>query len=263
MYSVAQTAASRSPVALGRPRRLEAWLFGLGIIFVPVSIAVTECLLAGSLVLRIFSCFRGTPVAFPRIFRIWLVWAGIQLLVWLHSPSLRTGFGEIRHQLLIAALFFLLPAIESVRDRVMIWRGVFACSTVNALAVILHFLWRLRVHPVHGDPVVYLRSGGLLHHWAVFSAVEIVVFGGLLPYWRSYREHHSWLVPVLATHSAAIVLSLTRMLWISAVVVLLIYCVWNRSRWVWGLPLIPLVLFWASPNPVRTRVIESSDPAYY
>lgn len=188
-----------------------------------------------------------------------------------HGCTLPIGgpaFGELRHQLLIAALFFLIPAIESLKDRAKVWRGIFFTATVNSLVLIGYFMWRLRFHPAEVDPVVYLRSGGLLHHWAVFGAVEILVFSGLTERWHFYPEVRTRLIPVFVINVAAIVLSLTRMLWISCFFVLAIYFIWNRSRWnhsrwTWALLFAPLLLFWVSPSAVRSRVIDSSQPDYY
>jgi O-antigen ligase len=62
---------------------------------------------------------------------------------------------------------------------------------------------------------------------------------------------------------AAIVLSLTRMLWICSLLLLAIHLAWRRSRWTWAVPAIPGVLFVLAPGPVRSRIIESSRPDYY
>jgi len=205
----------------------------------------------------------------PHIFLWWCGWEVLQVAAWLYSPDRRAGIGELRHQLLIAALFFLIPAIESLKDRAKVWRGIFFTATVNSLVLIGHFVLRLRVHPAGVDPVVYLRSGGLLHHWAVFGAVEILVFSGLVQRWHFYREARIRLLPMLVINAAAILLSLTRMLWVSCLFVLAIYLIWNRSRfwnrsgWIWALLFAPLLLFWVSPSAVRSRVIDSSQPDYY
>jgi len=277
MGSAEHVSLKFSSVSVARPRSRSRWrsrkpeasLLALGIVCVPLSIAITECFLAAAFVLRAASVIRTRTARVPRVFWLWCGWEVLQLAAWLHSPDRRAGLGELRHQLLIAALFFLVPSIESLKDRAKVWRGIFFTATVNSLVLIGYFVWRLRFHPAGVDPVVYLRSGGLLHHWAVFSAVEILVFSGLIQRWHFYREARIRLLPMLVINAAAILLSLTRMLWVSCLFVLAIYLIWNRSRfwnrsgWTWALLFAPLFLFWISPSAVRSRVIDSSDPSYY
>src|SRR5579872_3294196 len=75
-------------------RRKRDWnideiLFGLALCFTPISIAVCETLLAASLAVRIFAPRRHpAPDAFVRVFRIWLVWAGLEIIAWLQSPEI-------------------------------------------------------------------------------------------------------------------------------------------------------------------------------
>jgi hypothetical protein len=63
--------------------------------------------------------------------------------VWLHSPQRWQGHGEIRHLLLIAALFSAVPAMDLMADRVAVWRGIILTATVSSLVLIGHFTSRL------------------------------------------------------------------------------------------------------------------------
>lgn len=262
-------AAAISPVPIrSRPKfafagAWDARLFALAICFVPVSIAIAEIFLGGSLLFRIAALARKRERAtLPRVFWFWLVWAGFELVAWLQSPELRAGWGEMRHLLLIAALFLLVPTIESVPDRIAVWRGLVIAASVSSAFLIGHFFFQLATYRGPLDPVVYLRGGGLLHHWMIYSTVEIVVFAGLLELCHYYPEEHRWLLPALALNGTAIVLSLTRTLWICALLVLILHLAWHGSRWLWLTPLIAVGLL-ALPGAVRSRVIESANPGYY
>ena len=250
--------------SLLRSARNPATLLGLGLCAVPVSIAVAESLLAGSLLLRLTALVRRRArLFFPRVFWFWLAWAALELLAWLRSPEIRSGLGEIRHLLLIAALFVLLPAFERASDRVTVWRGIVLSATVSSLFLVGHFVWQLRFYRGSLDPVVYLRGGGLLHHWMIYSTVEILVFAALLELWHLYPEDHYWLLPVFAINIVAILLSLTRMLWICCLLLLAFHLAWRRSRWIWAVPCLPFVFFFLVPGAVRSRVTDSMDPGYY
>src|SRR5678816_1203216 len=96
----------------------------------------------------------------------------------------------------------------------------------------------------------YLRSGGLLHHWMIYGTVEILVVAGFLSFWSIYGEERRRWWPVAAVNGLAIVLSLTRMAWISCLLLLGIQLVWLRSKWIWALPFVPLTLYLISPGAV-------------
>jgi O-antigen ligase len=38
---------------------------------------------------------------------------------------------------------------------------------------------------------------------------------------------------------------------------------WRRSKWIWALPLLPLILYVLAPSAVRSRVADSINPTYY
>src|ERR1700677_259274 len=90
-------------------RNIDGLLFGLALCAVTMSIAVTESLLAVSLVFRVIAIVRGRArVDVPRVFWFWLVWATLELVVCLFSSrryptQLRLGEGEMRHLVLVGA----------------------------------------------------------------------------------------------------------------------------------------------------------------
>jgi O-antigen ligase len=157
----------------------------------------------------------------------------------------------------------LLPALDREPDRLAVWRGIFVVGSVSSLALVARFVFRLLWYRGGLDPVVYLRGGGLLHHWMLFATVEVVIFAGLLEFWRYFPEERRWLAPVLVVHAAAILFSLTRTLWLCCLLLLALELVWRRSRWIWALPALPCLLFLIAPGAVRQRIADSSQPEYY
>jgi len=129
--------------------------------------------------------------------------------------------------------------------------------------LVARFVFRLLRYQGGLDPAVYLRDGGLLHHWMVFATVEVVVFAGLLEFWRYFPEERRWLAPMLVLNTAAVLFSLTRTLWLCCLMLLALDLVWRRSRWLWMLPVLPCLLFLIAPKAVRTRIADSSQLAYY
>ena len=252
-----------------RPRRaVDRWTLILGFWSVPISIAVSESFLSLALGVRILRFIRGqVRVQLPMCFWFWLVWAGSAFVVWTQSPEPGLGWSEIRHMLLVAAVFFVLPALHGTSDRLRVWKGILVTSAISSLFLIGEFVWRAfyyhREVSAGGDVGFYLRSGGLLHHWMVYGTVEILVVAGLLSFWTVYREDRQRWWPVFAITVAAIVLSLTRMMWLTCLLMLVINMIWRRSRWLWALPLLPFAIYVLAPTVVRLRVVKSIDPAYY
>lgn len=248
--------------------RLDCSMLILGLWAVPISIAVSEFFLSVALLVRMVRLARGQArLVFPRIFHFWAFWAGLEILVWLLSPEPSLGWGEVRHLLLIAALFVVLPALRRADNRLIVWQGIFLAATFSSLFLIGDFVSRVlyyrRELASGGDVGLYLRSGGLLNHWMVYGTVEILVVAGLLSFWALYPEERRRWWPVAAINGVAVLLSLTRMAWIACLVLLGVELAWRRSKWLWALPILPLVLFLVAPPPIRDRVTQSIKPSYY
>src|SRR5690349_19782836 len=126
---------------LWRARPVDTLAVGAAPCAAPLSIAVRESFLAMALVGRIGSmALRQTGFIVPRVFWFWLLWAGLEIFAWLHSPQPAAGTGEIRHLLLIASLFAVLPALRCARFLCQVWQGIFLTATVGSLALIVSFI---------------------------------------------------------------------------------------------------------------------------
>ena len=254
---------------VGNAGQMNLWesdgvLFGLAMCAVPLSIAAAESLLASSLLFRVIALVRGhAKLCVPRVFWLWLGWASLEIMAWLHSPDALAGWGEIRHLLLIATLFLMAPALKWPGAPLAVWYGIVVAASFSSLVLIGNFLWKLFFYRGTLAPLIYLRSGGLLHHWMIYGTVEVLVFAGLLGLWHFFPENHRFLSIVWAINTLAILLSLTRMLWICSLLLLALHQIWLRSRWLWAVPVIPCLLFLASPGAVQSRVLDSMRPEYY
>ena len=249
-------------------QKLDAFVLGLALCAAPVSIAIAESLLALGLALRLNDLVRHkAELRVPRIFWFWLIWVALEIAAWVHSPDIQAGRGEMRHLALIAVLFLVLPAVDQPSYAVTIWRGIFLSATLSSLVLIGDFLSRLvrysRELSASPDPSFYLRSGGLLNHWMIYGTVEVMVFAAMLEFWRAYPEERRPLVPLFLLNGLAILLSLTRMLWVCCFLLLIVHFAWRRSKWIWTIPLWPLLLFVLAPGPVRFRMTGALKPAYY
>jgi len=246
----------------------DRWPLILGLWAAPASIALSEFFLSIALLVQIVRLLqRRAHPRLPRCFWFWLVWAGMDVVVWTFSPEPSLGWSEIRHLLLLGAVFLVLSSFDSAHELLVAWKGIFVSATLSSVYLIAQFFYRLRVYrheiAAGGDASFYLRSGGLLHHWMVYATVEVIVVAGLIGFWSAYPSERRRWTPVVAINAAAIVLSLTRMAWITCLLLVTVNLIWRRSRWLWVVPLIPLVLFVITPEAVRSRVTTASDLRYY
>jgi O-antigen ligase len=246
-----------------QPCSMDGFLFAIGVAATPISIAGSECALAGSLLFRLVVLGRERSMFFPRVFWFWSAWAILELAVWLSSRPLRAGVGEIRHLALVLAMFFLLPGLGRSARRIAVWRGAVAAATLSSAFLVAHFVSRMFSYRRQVDPMIYFRYGGFVHHWMVYGTIEIIVWAALLEFLRFYPRERWWLIPALMINIVAIVLSLTRMLWIAAVVLLAIHLARRRSRWIWVVPVALLSVFLLAPPVVRLRISESIHADYY
>jgi len=239
-----------------------------GLWFVPVSIAVSESFLAIAVAARIVGFLRGkASFRAPQCLWFWLAWTALSIAAWSYSSEPALGWGELRHMLLAGGLFLVLPVLGRRADQQIVWKGIFITSSVGSLFLIAEFVIRAftyhRVISEGGEAGFYLRSGGLLHHWMVWGTVEILVVAGLLCFWSTYPEERRRWWPALAINGLAVLLSLTRMAWLTCMLMLAVDLVWRRSKWIWAIPVLPLVLYMLAPGVVRLRVTESIKPSYY
>jgi O-antigen ligase len=210
---------------------------------------------------------RETSLRLPRCLWFWVVWAALELLLWPLSPDPGAGWSEIRHMLLLVVFFVALSAMDRTQDLILAWKGAFVSATISSVVLIGEFFYRLNLYrseiDAGGDTAFYLRSGGLLHHWMVYGTVEIVVVAGLIGFWSAYATQRRRLGLLVAINAVAIVLSLTRMTWLTCLLLLAIALWWRRSKWILALPAIPLALYLVAPEAVRSRAAKFVDFSYY
>ncbi|MGA3186057.1 MAG: O-antigen ligase family protein [Bryobacteraceae bacterium] len=251
----------------GARKHLDSLAVAAGLCAVPLSIAVSETLLTIALVARVTALIRNrVTLDLPRVCWLWLIWAGLEVVSWLHSPQLSAGAGEMRHLLLLAAIFVILPALNRAGCKRAVWRGIFLTSTAGAIALIVTTVTRIvhyRPESIGGDAAFYVRNGGFLHHWMIYAVVELLIFGALLEFRLFYPEERKWATPALGIHCLAILFSLTRALWLGCFLIVGVHLLWRRSKWILVLPIVPVVAFQLAPYAVRSRVIDSSHADYY
>ncbi|HEY9142255.1 MAG TPA: O-antigen ligase family protein [Bryobacteraceae bacterium] len=264
----AQSLIGAARTFIREARSVDALALAAALCAAPVSIAAAEILLALALVTHLAVSIRSRSLPKPpRVFYFWLIWAALEIVSWLCSAHPAAGKGEIRHLFLICALFVLLPTLARPGYRLAVWRGVLVTATASSLALIVGFAVRILRYrhelSAGGDPSLYLRSGGFLHHWMIYAVVEMLVMAGLLEFHAAYPEERRWVRPAIAINAVAVFFSLTRGLWLGCLVLLVIHLAVRSPRLLWAVPALPALAFLLAPGPVRYRIHESLQSDYY
>src|SRR2546430_16919323 len=115
-----------------------------GLSLVPISIAASEFFLSIAVVLRLVRLARSqTRMDFPRCFWFWLLWTGLEFVVWAQSPRPALGWSEIRHIILVGSLFAVLPALGRKKDCRTVWKAFFITSSLRSVFLFGEFYCRL------------------------------------------------------------------------------------------------------------------------
>ena len=245
--------------------RRAAWVLTFcSTVAILFSIAVSQILLGLGLIVLPLSRkkLRFPPIKLPLSIFFFLTIVAVLL-----SPDVRGGMPQLRKFFVFGIVLLLYNTIDSldqVRALVFAWTGV---ATLSALLSSLQFLNRYRqavqMHAVIYDYLLDGRIRGFESHWMTFGGEEMIVLLVLLSTllfsraqsWKPY----GWFC-LLALWSA-LVLGLTRSIFLLGVPVGVIYLLWNwKPQAVAAVPAAAILLFASSPAHVRERVVTVVEP---
>ena len=229
-----------------------------------LSIAVSQILLGIGL-LALFA-FR-VPLRFPPIKMPLFLFFAATVAADLLSGDPWRGIPPIRKFFvfgIVLLVFSAFRSVEHVRTLVLVWA---ACGIVSGGVALEQFVkrWRQAVE-LHASFYDYLLDGrvtGLAGHWMTFGGEQMIVLVMLISFllfaekskWKSF----GWVCAGIIW--MAIVLGLTRSIFLFGVPVGILYLVWNfRRRIVWAIPALGVALLLAAPGHVRERIVSVVHP---
>jgi putative inorganic carbon (HCO3(-)) transporter len=134
-------------------------------------------------------------------------------------------------------------------------------AAISAIRGIWQFVHRYQeAHQTGSDYYEFYldsRLTGLASHWMTFGGELMIVFLMLaaLVLFASNTKIRILAALVLPVLGSALILGLTRGIFLAGVPAGLLYLLWNWKRWSIGLlPVAGLALFWVSPSHVKERV---------
>lgn len=140
-------------------------------------------------------------------------------------------------------------------------------ATVSAVRGIGQFVHRYReAHQTGSDYYEFYldsRVTGLASHWMTFGGelmIVLLMLVALLLFALNTRSR-VWAAAALPLLGLALILGLTRGIFLAGVPAGLLYLLWNWKRWSLAfVPFVALMLFWAAPTHVKERVVSVIQP---
>lgn len=241
---------------LGRASYYLAFASAASILF---SIAISQILLATALAFLLLS---GHPLRFPPVRPPLAAFFLITLASLLSSPDPRAGIPQLRKFFVFAILLVLDTTIESlpqIRKLVYAWSAI---ALLSAMQSIVQFLHR-RHEAASYEFLLDGRITGFASHWMTFGGEEMVV-ALMLASFLLFAERRplkmaGW--PVLGVLIAAIILGMTRCIFLLGLPAGLIYLLFRR-RPVLLLAAIAVAATVAAtaPRAIRQRAISTFRP---
>jgi putative inorganic carbon (HCO3(-)) transporter len=228
------------------------------------SIAVSQILLGVSVAALLISRRR---LRFPPIVLPLALFFAATVIADLLSGEPLKGIPQIRKFFVFAIILVLFNTFSStsqIRHLIFAWAGIASLSAGLALVQFAHrWAEAVRLHASIYDYVLDGRITGFASHWMTFGGQQMIVLllllalllfapGGL---WKIF----GWACAAIIW--IAIVLGLTRSIFLIAVPAGVLLLAWNCKRWlVWASPAVALVLFFAAPPQVQDRVFSVYRP---
>jgi putative inorganic carbon (HCO3(-)) transporter len=253
--------------ALTSVRLREHILYGLAFgsaATVLLSIAVSQILLgAGILALVVFR----RRLRFPPILLPLSLFFVATLIADLLSGDPWRGAAQIRKFFvfgIVLLLFNTFRSVRQVRSLTLVWSGGAAISGVFALVQFVR-RWSdaVRLHADLYDYVLDGRITGFMSHWMTFGGEQMIVLLMTVSF-LLFAERSKWKLFAGACAIViwlAILLGLTRSIFLAGVPVGVVSLFWSCKRWfVLAMPVLAIVMFALMPANLQNRVFSVFRP---
>src|SRR6185503_13018759 len=228
------------------------------------SIAVSQILLGASILALLASRrrLRFPPIKLPLALFV----AATVIAVVLSGDPLK-GLPQIRKFFvfgIVLVIFNTFRSVSQIRNLVLAWAAI---ATISAGLALTQFLRRLddaiQLHAVIYDYVLDGRITGFASHWMTYGGEQMIVLLSLLAL-LLFAPGGAWKIFGWASAAiiwTAIVLGLTRSIFLVAVPAGALVLGWNYKRWlVYAAPAVALAMFLAAPPHVQDRVFSVFRP---
>ncbi len=245
--------------------RAAFWLTGSAAVAVVFSIAASQILLALAVIALLFSGLKlRLPPIWPPLV-LFMIGTVVSLML---SGDPAFGRPQIRKFFVFLALLAVYSAVREMthaRRLVLCWAGAGALTAARGL---VQFGEKYREASFLGQNfyTYYIgeRITGFMSHWMTFSGqlmIVLVLIAAFLFFSPAASKRLRWFALLCAVPSAAaVLLGLTRSIWLACGVAGLYLLACWRRRLLWAVPVLLVLGFWLAPGAVRSRVVSVFKP---
>jgi putative inorganic carbon (HCO3(-)) transporter len=247
-----------------RADRILYWLAFGAAASILFSIAVSQILLGIGILALLLSRrrLRFPPIALPLA-----LFFTATVIADLLSGDPLEGIPQIRKFFvfgIVLVIFNTFRSISQIRNLVFAWAGIATLSAGRALSQFARrFSDAIQLHAVVYDYVLDGRITGFASHWMTYGGEQMIVLLMLLAL-LLFAAGGAWKICGWASAAiiwAAIVLGLTRSIFLVAVPAGALVLAWNYKRWlVCAAPAAALAMFLAAPPHIQDRVFSVFRP---
>lgn len=228
------------------------------------SIAAAQILLGLGLLVLILQpkSWRLPPVMLPL--GLFLLWT---LIAKIYAQGLLTPSAQIRKFFVYFVLILVFAAVRRAIEARWILMGVCGAGIVSALWSVVQFVRKsMEAEAAGADFYAYYlgaRTTGFMSHWMTFSGEMLVVLAIASAFLLFGVRERRWMLLAGAAavlSAVAILLNLTRGVWLaSAAALIYLLAVW-RPKWLLALPIAAALTLAVAPNSVRERALSIFVP---
>jgi O-antigen ligase len=165
---------------------------------------------------------------------------------------------------IVLVIFNTFKSISQIRNLVLVWAGIATLSAGLALSQFARrFNDAIQLHASVYDYVLDGRITGFASHWMTYGGEQMIVLLLLLAL-LLFTPGGGWKIFGWASAAiiwTAIVLGLTRSIFLAAVPAGALVLAWNYKRWlVYAAPAVALAMFLAAPPHIHDRVFSVFRP---
>ena len=229
-----------------------------------VSIAGCELLLGAAFLLTLYAWRK---LDFPPIRLPLALFVGGTLISLAFSTHPAAGFPQVKKLYLLLVLAVVVTAVRSTKHVRTMYLWCAAAATCSAFWSLIQFWRKLHAaHQLHQPFYTYYigaRITGFMSHWMTFGGqmsialmllIAVLMFAGPPGKWR-------WVAwAAIGLMSAALVLAFTRGMWFAAVAGFLYLLACWRPKFLFAVPVVAAVAFFAAPHAIQERIESVYQP---
>ncbi|MBN1196112.1 MAG: O-antigen ligase family protein [Candidatus Aminicenantes bacterium] len=234
------------------------WTLLLALFMIPFSMAACSLLFSLLLAVWIVSLLRGESLFPIPPYAFWLLtFAAITLISTMCSRSPLTSLADNRELL----VFLLIPVFQKMLCSP---RRLRICLSIVLISAVFSALLGIAMAARSGISLDH-RLRGLTSHWMTWSGLLMMVFV-FFSVWimqpgETLLRRRGLIAAALLVILTAILLSLTRSMWVGTAVAMILYIVARRPRILLAMTPLMVVIWMLLPHSVSDRIRSVADPS--